>query len=380
MGQPFPSRCLLCGKEEESINHLFLDCNYSKKIWRHFLNISGPQPNLLGPISNVIFNWENQDHRRIIAASLVNGVYIQEKNRINRGEQPKTLAPPWWEYFNFELVRPIRDDNCSIFAAIYKFNLPPVGCSSPKYVIAFRGTINSTNCSLDFGKNIQLVRNNFHRASRCEIGVEEVSNLVDADEGSTIWIVGHSLGSSVGLHVGKTMAIKGIRLETFLFNPPHISISVPIQWIESETIKSVIHISRSIFKAGFVKLLRSKSQRQNTEVKFLEACEWLPSLFVHRDDVICSKYIEYFEGRDVMEKLGLGEQERLAMQHTRRCLFLHKPGPEYEPSHLIPSARLITNQTRLLPNKAHGLKQWWSSEMTLLSKEYIFGNPNASES
>ena len=32
-----PNWCVLCKKEEESLNHLFLYCDYSRAIWNYFL-------------------------------------------------------------------------------------------------------------------------------------------------------------------------------------------------------------------------------------------------------------------------------------------------------------------------------------------------------
>ena len=35
------STCTLCKQEEESRNHLFFDCSYSKEVWRTVLSLSG---------------------------------------------------------------------------------------------------------------------------------------------------------------------------------------------------------------------------------------------------------------------------------------------------------------------------------------------------
>jgi hypothetical protein len=34
-----PSRCVLCGEEEESINHLMVYCSFSKDVWEFILNV-----------------------------------------------------------------------------------------------------------------------------------------------------------------------------------------------------------------------------------------------------------------------------------------------------------------------------------------------------
>jgi hypothetical protein len=33
-----PSRCALCGAKEESLNHLMVDCLFTKDIWNSILN------------------------------------------------------------------------------------------------------------------------------------------------------------------------------------------------------------------------------------------------------------------------------------------------------------------------------------------------------
>ena len=34
-----PSRCVMCGEEEESINHLMVYCSFSKEVWEFILNV-----------------------------------------------------------------------------------------------------------------------------------------------------------------------------------------------------------------------------------------------------------------------------------------------------------------------------------------------------
>ncbi|KAL8252009.1 hypothetical protein R6Q59_035702, partial [Mikania micrantha] len=82
---------------------------------------------------------QNIYHRRSIAASLVHGVYVLEKDRQRRsiGHEHDTHAPPWWERFHFKFNRVLVDDNdLSYFGAIYEL----------KYAHSFR-------CSLEHCKN-----------------------------------------------------------------------------------------------------------------------------------------------------------------------------------------------------------------------------------
>ncbi|CAN1846152.1 Putative ribonuclease H protein At1g65750 [Linum perenne] len=55
------NRCVLCGKDEESINHLFLRCEFAMSIWNRIssaLSIFGPRAN---SVSNVFFEWKGMN-------------------------------------------------------------------------------------------------------------------------------------------------------------------------------------------------------------------------------------------------------------------------------------------------------------------------------
>ncbi|MFS7981678.1 hypothetical protein Hanom_Chr10g00953801 [Helianthus anomalus] len=50
-------------------------------------------------------NKTNPDHRRSVAACLVQGVYILERDRQENRQALEALAPPWWKwnFFQFDL-------------------------------------------------------------------------------------------------------------------------------------------------------------------------------------------------------------------------------------------------------------------------------------
>ncbi|KAK1366465.1 hypothetical protein POM88_042026 [Heracleum sosnowskyi] len=147
-----------------------------------------------GPTLLTATNWNNIQHRRSIAACLVQGVYILEEDRQDHRTLHHALAPPWWNSFNFELLPQvlIDDSDSSIFGAIYKFESPLN--TSCKCVVAFRGI------------------------NRCE-------KLVDDAGAANVWLAGHSLGSLIALLVGRNMVKMGFLVETYLFNPPFASLS-----------------------------------------------------------------------------------------------------------------------------------------------------------
>jgi hypothetical protein len=52
-----PSRCVLCKNHTETIAHLFLDCDFSKKFWQGILQNLSHRVNWPGEISDLLGNW-----------------------------------------------------------------------------------------------------------------------------------------------------------------------------------------------------------------------------------------------------------------------------------------------------------------------------------
>lgn len=336
--------------------------------------------NISGPLHLTNIDWTNVEHQRIIAASLVQSVYILELDRHEKREGLHALATPWWEFFHFKLYSKLVDDaDSSIFGAIFELDLQSPQCSLsiseiPYYVVAFRGTITKGDAfARDLELDLNVIRNGLHQSSRFNIALQAVQNLVSAVGHTTIWLSGHSLGAAMALLAGKNMAKKGSFLETFLFNPPYFS--APIERIQDKKVKHGIRFAGSLITAGLAITMRAKQQINNlSEDPFLALSAWLPCLFVNPDDHICAEYIGYFEHRRNMEEIGAGAIERFATQHSMTGLFMTAMGKESEePLHLIPSAKLIAN---LGPSKdfkeAHGISQWWKSDLHLQVTDYRF--------
>ncbi|KAF6136155.1 hypothetical protein GIB67_038359 [Kingdonia uniflora] len=328
---------------------------------------------------NILFFRNNVHHRRSIAACLVQGVYVLERDRQVNRQGPEALAPPWWEFFHFDLIRQLQDDvDYSIFGAIFEFKPPPSTANNqlthgtPRYVIAFRGTITKGEAfSQDFKLDLHFIKNGLHETSRFEIGMQAVRNIVAAVGPSNIWLAGHSLGSAIAMLAGKNMAKTGILLEAFLFNPPYFS--APIERIKDKKVKHGIRIAGSLLTAGLAMAMKGHHQRSPLENQFFALSPWVPCLFVHPADHICSEYIGYFEHRQRMEDMGAGGIERLSTQNSLSGLFMNAIGRESEPLHILPSANLTVNLCRYPDFKrAHGLHQWWSSNLHLQSKLYQY--------
>ncbi|XP_004511512.1 GDSL esterase/lipase At4g10955-like [Cicer arietinum] len=328
---------------------------------------------LSGPLHLTHVKWDNLYHRKSVAASLVQGVYVQEKDRQEQRKGPNALAFPWWAFFHFQLLHTLVDDvDNSIFGAIYEFKPPPSKCNdtlhkTPRYVIAFRGTIKKPDSiSRDIELDLQFIRNGLHQTSRSNIAIEAVRNMVASVGGSNLWLAGHSLGSCMTLLAGKDMAKNGILIESFLFNPPYAS--APIERIRSKKLKHRLRIASSVVKAGLAIAMKDKKSSS-----FDSLSAWIPCLFVNPSDYICSEYVGYFEHRRKMEEIGAGSIEKVATQNSVISLMMSAFGKESEPLHLIPSATLAVNFTPSRNFKeAHGIHQWWKPDLCLQSKLYKY--------
>ncbi|GKV51605.1 hypothetical protein SLEP1_g58240, partial [Rubroshorea leprosula] len=157
----------------------------------------------------------NADHRRSVAACLVQGVYSlqHDRHRHEKREDSQALAPPWWESFHFELLDRLVDAaDLSIFGAIYEYKPPTSHYNDsiekrPRYVIAFRGILTEEDTiARDVELIFHLIRNGLHQKSRFKIGVQAVQDKVAAVGDSNVWLAGHSLGAAMAMLAGKTMA------------------------------------------------------------------------------------------------------------------------------------------------------------------------------
>lgn len=332
-----------------------------------------------GSVSTICRTKDN--HQTSVAACLVQGVYIQERDRQQNRRDSNALAPPWWEFFHFQLLSQLKDDaDSSIFGAIYELT-PPASSSklmangTPRYVIAFRGTLTKPgSVSRDLELDLQLIQNGLHSTSRFEIGMQAVRNMVAAASESNVWLAGHSLGAAMAMLAGKTMAKSGKFLQAYLFNPPFFS--APIERIADQRVKHGLRFAGSVITAGL-----ALASKKHTIVKsmiqdpFDALAAWVPSLYVNPADHICSEYIGYFEHRNRMKEIGAGSIEKLATQHSLGGLFMNVIGGKEssDPLHLIPSANLITNSATSRDFlDAHGIHQWWQPDLNLQCKVHKY--------
>ncbi|KAL7583469.1 GDSL esterase/lipase At4g10955 [Lactuca sativa] len=324
------------------------------------------------------FDWRNTFHRRSLAASLVEGVYLLERDRQRGSIQQDAHAPPWWERFQFQLNRVLVDDSdLSYFGAIFelKYAHPFFYQSTPhppRYVVAFRGTIlNSSSRSDDMKLNARCIFDTLEESSRFRTAFDAVWNTVAMVGAANVWIAGHSLGASIAMLAGRNMAKSRYQLETYLFNPPIISLPIE-KIIPNETLKHGVRVAGSFLTAGIAAAM-NRRREDPEEDPFVVLSEWTPYLFVNPSDTICAEYIGYFEHREKMEEMGVGRIENVATRYSIGSLVYGTIGRESEPLHLLPSAYMTVN---IRPsedfNKAHGLDQWWQDHCQWRSKLYKF--------
>ncbi|KAL7230001.1 hypothetical protein ACSBR2_008531 [Camellia fascicularis] len=271
---------------------------------------------LSGPVYLTVDDWRNPHHRRSVVASLVQGVYILERDRQQNRQGPQALAPPWWDFFHFQLIHVLVDDvDHSTFGAIYEFKFPPY-CNyfvqnPPRYVVAFRGTITKPDTWLqDLKLDLKFIQNSLQQSTRFQVAMQAVQNMVAKAGAANIWLAEHSLGSAIALLAGKNMVKIGCFVETYLFNPPFTS--APIETIKNKKLKHQIRFTSSVVTAGIAVAVNGHHQSPKKDDSFSVLSGWIPYLFVNPLDPISSKYIGHFEHRLKMMKVGDGSLGRLA--------------------------------------------------------------------
>ncbi|CAI9762480.1 unnamed protein product [Fraxinus pennsylvanica] len=256
-------------------------------------------------------------------ACLVEGVYTLESDR----KQNQALAPEWWKSFNFELTQVLVDEKGqSIFGAIFKSYPNFAGQGPPKYVIAFRGTVNKLgNMARDYKQNLKVFLNKLKKSPRVRAGMEVAMNIVQEANGpGNVLLAGHP------------QVEEGYHLETYLFNPPFLSF--PIEQIKNEISKNGLRLGKNFLTAGLVFVAKGGHlTTPGVNDPFIVLSSWAPHLFVSKSDPICSNYVGYFELREIMESMGFGKIGNISTQNSIRSIVYYVIGKDSEPIHLLPS-------------------------------------------
>ncbi|KAF0918105.1 hypothetical protein E2562_022692 [Oryza meyeriana var. granulata] len=316
-------------------------------------------------------------HQRSVMASLVQGVYVMERDRQWNRHGHDARAPAWWRSFHFEMRQALVDaTDSSVFGAVYAFQPPWLGpaavASAPHYVVAFRGTITKKASAFrDLKLDLQLVGNGLHRTSRFHAAMQAIQGVVAAaaaGQHHRVWLAGHSLGSAIATLGVKAMARAGVVLPTFLFNAPFPS--TPVEKIGDRRVKQGIRIANSFVTAGVAAVLHKGGAGGGASGgydAFAMLARWVPNVFVNPGDPISAEYVGYFNHRKKMEDIGAGAVGRLATRNSVKDLLLGigRAGG-CEPLHLFPSAVLTVNRGPSPDFKvAHGIHQWWRPDLEL---------------
>ncbi|KAJ0836534.1 putative fungal lipase-like domain, alpha/Beta hydrolase [Helianthus annuus] len=163
-------------------------------------------------------NRTNPDHRRSVAACLVQGVYILERDHQESVKHLKLLLLHGGT--SSSLTYTVNSKTTPIHASSVPSTNPNTHLhNTPRLTsIAFRGTLIKGNAfSRDLELDIHIIKNGLHLTSRFDIGMQAVRKLLRSQAlKSNIWLTGHSLGSAMALLAGKQMTKTGIFLDSYL--------------------------------------------------------------------------------------------------------------------------------------------------------------------
>uniref|UniRef100_A0A0D9WYY4 Fungal lipase-type domain-containing protein n=1 Tax=Leersia perrieri TaxID=77586 RepID=A0A0D9WYY4_9ORYZ len=322
-------------------------------------DIDGPQHMM--PLTEI--DWSSEEHRRCIAACIANGTSVLANKDYNH------IAPPWWENFHFKLYKELKGDDEYAFGALYEFvgETAPSHPLTPAYVMAFRGTMLAHKKPLyDLSHIGKVITNDLRNCKHFDQACKEIGDLVKKSSAATVWLVGHSLGASFALEVGRHVMIENeFNLPTFLFNPPQVSMEPVIKCLNlpKKTKNDLYSFIYNVkYKLGKTKAM--KAYTRNMEELFEKLSPWKPLLYVHEEDIICQGFIEYFEQRELLSE-RIPNVAQSAMVLSFRDMISSLFGEKKEQPHLLPSAILWKVTKESHNEDAHALKQWWMPNKAL---------------
>ncbi|GLJ56953.1 hypothetical protein SUGI_1381010 [Cryptomeria japonica] len=293
-------------------------------------------------------DWEDPVHRRCIAASLVNVVYLLETNENQANELCCLLQ--------FEVKETVIDDNDnSIYGVVFQWhgttNAGPGG--PPSKVVAFRGTLlRPKNISHDLVEDMKVAIRHYDSISRVEKGLQYLRKSLHNNGYNNIWLAGHSLGAAIALGTAMNlMKEERHNLEAHLFNPPFICPTVP---------------QLKVFEmGGNFSVLRDNQRSLELYAKFVGISDWVPNIYVNQKDPICQTYVHYFE-----VLMGIYRHKSHLLYESMKYLFSFDLVKKKSPWHLVPSATVIVATKHFFHNH-HTIRQWWLKDLRINSIEYI---------
>ena len=255
---------------------------------------------------------------------------------------------------------------------------------APRLVIALRGTL--LYLPKDFRDNFRISQERLAESDRveeCQALIVKVIDYFLTEYGGSvddICLAGHSLGAGIVLLVGKHLAASGKAIDTHLFAPPLLSINSILEgeflpemskpetlaWKHSSAgtrkMMSVSHVGEVAQDSGVGDAADAFEEMKGNEVfnkeweDFQNLQDWVPHFYLSREDMICLRYIKYYE--DQMQARVTRANVPICKQGiwTRLCW-----GDAKYIRNVVPSANLYisTKYTDKVWNlKVHSLQQW----------------------
>jgi hypothetical protein len=138
-----------------------------------------------------------------------------------------------------------------------------------------------------------------------------------------------------------------------------------------EVAKRHLYVISSLFKYALGKTV-IRPHMEHMGALFEQLSLWVPELFVHQQDMICTGFIDYFVQRQQLQKRFPGMARTAATLAFRVLLHLSSvSGVRHkERRQLLPSARLWVNSSEVGCLRAHELQQWCQPKLMLRSNLY----------
>lgn len=318
--------------------------------------------------------WSHANSLRAAMACLVQAVYALDKDRsvVKMGLAP--LAPDWYLPFNYKLLKTVQEaeESEQIVGAVFKWSrrLSALRAGmAPKIVVAFRGTLPfGDTLRSDLRADLDVLMLQLHTAPRFLVALKEVEQAVARYGPDKVCMTGHSLGAAICLLVGRTLALNNCFVGAHLFNPPFPSLDHLLS-LKAIAAALVANFINDAVDDDINSQVRKSQDKKVADCRHLK--KWRPHLYVNTHDPICAAYVTYFQ-----------EIETLQVQHCKsnglhhsvrglRSLVQSWVGREAMPFHIIPCACLHFTDAVNGFKKAHGMKQWWSSETPLLQTQFV---------
>ncbi|GER45089.1 alpha/beta-Hydrolases superfamily protein [Striga asiatica] len=286
--------------------------------------------------------WKDSNYKRTVIACFIQAVYLLELDRQENRKDQNALAPKWWTPFKYKLTEILTDErDGSIFGAVLEWDRSaalshfiltrPNG--APQAILAFRGTLLKTpTIRRDIEDDLRfLAWESLKGSIRFGLGLKALRKVSEKYGSRNVCLAGHSLGAGFALQVGKALAKQGVCVEAHLFNPPSVSLASGLKTV-GESVGYVWDRVRSMLPYVNGDGGAQRAENGDGSKRLL----WVPHLYINSGDYICCYYTD-----------GQGGGARVESGPClAKVLVFSKGGKQ----------KFV---------EAHGLEQWWSSDMEL---------------